>query len=510
MRPRKIKALISVALLVFICTGSVRAELWLPSIFGDRMVLQQGQVNPVWGKANPGELITVLIDGQTLEVVADDRGDWRVQLDPMSASFDSLTLTIRASEESVRFEDVLIGEVWFCSGQSNMGWNVASSKDADLEMLTANYPYIRLFQVPRKGAAEPQIDFEAKWVACSEETVGSFSAVGYFFGRTLFQVLDVPVGLVDNAWGGSPIESWIPRDALDSSGEYSEMLEDWDRRYAEFSDEAFAREIAEFSEWVASGKPPPRRWRPTDIRTGRHRPANIWNGMVQPTVGYGLRGVIWYQGESNLRDPEQYQSLFPLFIKSLRERWGQGDFPFYWAQLADFTAEVEQPGKSNWAELREAQSMARSLPGTGEVITFDTGEGRDIHPRDKQTVSARLVRHALRNEYGIEIHEESPRFESMRIDDGAAIITFKNMKYGLYAFDTKEVQGFSIAGADGRFVWANGEILNWKTVRVWSDEVDVPVAVRYGWANNPAINLYDRVGLPVAPFRTDGEDPPLD
>ncbi|MGC6423406.1 MAG: sialate O-acetylesterase [Lentimonas sp.] len=489
--------------LLFLSALCLRADMNLPSIFGDHMVLQQQQKNPVWGTADPGEKVVVSIAGQSHEAVASADGHWRVVLDPMNASFEPKVLEVSGLDSQVAFADVLVGEVWFCSGQSNMAWNVASSYDADLVKLSANNPHIRFFRVPLEGSGEPQFDFEANWEVCSSKTVAGFSAVGYFFGRGLYQTLNVPIGLVNNAWGGSPIESWIPRDALDAAGDYAGILEYWDQRSATYSDSVYAQELADFDAWEAAGRPAPKRWRPDDIRIGRHRPSNIWNGMVSPTVGYGLRGVIWYQGESNLGNPRLYQTSFPLLIHTLRERWGQGDFPFYWAQLADHTPELSKPGKSGWAELREAQSMTLSVVNTGEAITIDTGEERDIHPRDKETVSKRLLRHALKNDYGYNIHADSPRFSSMQIDGHSVIITFDHVKHGLYAFDTEEIHGFSIVGADGNHVWAKAEIVDWNTVRVWSDEVVAPVAVRYAWANNPVVNLYDRLGLPVAPFRTD-------
>ena len=485
------------------CASALKAEVSLPSIFSDHMVLQRNHENPVWGRADPGEKITVEFGGQKKTTVAAADGMWRVTLDPMPANAEPQLLQVSGIKSQVSISDVLVGEVWFCSGQSNMGWVVNSSEHADLEIASANYPNIRLLRIPTVGAAELQSDFEGGWVKCSPETVGGFSAVGYFFGRRLHNTLGVPVGLVNNAWGGSPIEAWIPRDALDAAGSYEAMLSRWDKRYAEYSDEVLAREIAEFEAWEKAGRPGPKRWRPTDIRTGRHRPANIYNGMVHPTIGYGLKGVIWYQGESNLGDPYQYRSLFPLLITTLRERWGQGDFPFYWVQLADFSAEVPEPGDSNWAELREAQTMTLALPNTGEAVIIDIGEGRDIHPRDKQTAANRLVRHALANDYGYRMPSKSPRFKSMKIKGRKAVVTFDDVSSHLYAFDVEEVKGFAIAGTDKKFYWAEAKITGRDTVEIWSDQVDRPAAVRYGWANNPVVNLYNRNGLPVTPFRTD-------
>lgn len=492
--------------LIGLVAASVQAEVVLPSIFSNHMVLQREQANPVWGSAEPGEEVTVEFAGQKKTAVADEKGDWRVKLDPLPASSESRILRVSGFQSQVSISDVLVGEVWFCSGQSNMAWVLHSSNHADVEIASANYPHIRLLHVARLGAAEPKSDIEGEWVLCSPKTVGDFSATGYLFGRRLHNTLGVPIGLINNAWGGSPIESWIPRPVLDEAGEYEKMLSAWDERYARYTDETLAQEIADFEAWEKAGRPGAKQWRPTDIRTGRHRPANIYNAMVHPTVGYGMKGVVWCQGESNLGDPYAYRSLFPLLINTYRELWGQGDFSFYWVQLADFTVESEAPGKSNWAELREAQTMALDLPNTGEAIVTDIGEARDIHPRDKQTAAARLVRHALAKDYGVKMASDSPRFKSMEIRNGKALLTFDHVSSHLYAFDVPEVKGFAIAGADGKFVWANAKIVGRDQVEVWSDEVAEPFAVRYAWANNPVANLYDRVGLPVTPFRTDEED----
>ncbi|MEC9228363.1 MAG: sialate O-acetylesterase, partial [Verrucomicrobiota bacterium] len=253
------------------------------------------------------------------------------------------------------------------------------------------------------------------------------------------------------------------------------------------------------------GKPEPRlRW-PNDPRYGQHRPANIYNGMVHPLMGYGIKGVIWYQGESNTSRSDQYRELFPLMISTWRDIWKQGDFPFYWAQLTYFHEEVTDPNADSWwARLREAQTMARSLPSTGEAVIIDVGEGRDIHPRDKQTVADRLVRHALSKDYDFEMASDSPSFASMVADGNSIRISFNSVsRGGLRAFDVTNVRGFRIAGEDRKFVWADAQIIGKNKVNVYSDSVVNPVAVRYAWADNPVANLEDRNGLPVTPFRTD-------
>jgi len=481
--------------------SALQAEVSLPNVFGDHMVLQRGHQNPVWGKADPGEKVTVSIAGQSHATVANAEGTWRVQLTSMEAGGPH-RLTVEG-KNAIVFEDVLVGEVWVCSGQSNMRWKVKDSNHRDVEIASANLPEMRLITIPNVGTQEPQSNFNGEWKVCSPETVGDFSAVGYFFGRRLHHTLEVPVGLINTAWGGSSIEAWLPRDAMESSGHYDALLEDWGRQMAAYTDEVHAKNVAEYEAWKAAGRPGKTMRQPRDPRTGNHRPANIFNGVLTPIVGYGMRGNIWYQGESNAGRASQYRTLFPLMITTWRELWGQGDFPFYWVQLADYQAEVDVPTGGPWAELREAQTMTRSLPNTGEAVIIDVGEGRDIHPRDKQTVANRLVLHALVKDYGCDMACESPRFASMEIEGGLATLTFDRVSTTLYAFDTKTVKGFTIAGEDQKFVWAEAKIIGKNQVEVWSDQVPEPVAVRYGFEINPVVNLYDRNGLPVTPFRTD-------
>jgi sialate O-acetylesterase len=480
--------------------ASLLAEVYLPSLFGDHMVLQRDQVNPIWGKAGAGEAINVMIGEQRHSTKADSSGNWRVNLQPLSAG-GPYHLKVQGTN-TILFEDVLIGEVWLCSGQSNMRWSVESSAHAEVEIASANHPELRLITVPIISAREPKYDFEARWEKCSPETVAGFSAVGYFFGRRLHTTLEVPVGLINNAWGGSAAEAWVSPKTLREAGGYEQLLRNWRKKVAEYSDEKHAQRLAAYEAWKAGGRKGERMRYPRDPRYWNHRPGNAYFGMLSPVLGYGMRGAIWYQGESNASRAEQYKDLFPLLIRSWRKEWGQGAFPFYWVQLADFGNEREGPvADSDWAELREAQTMTLSLPNTGQAVVIDTGEGRDIHPRDKQTVANRLVRHALVNEHGYSMAAQSPRVDSVRFADGIATVTFDFIDEGLYAFDTRQVRGFTLAGEDGQFFEAGARIADVDTVEVFSEEVATPKAVRYGWADNPVVNLYDRNGLPVTPFR---------
>ncbi|MEO0510655.1 MAG: sialate O-acetylesterase [Verrucomicrobiota bacterium] len=487
---------------LLIITVSADAKLWLPRIFGDHMVLQRDHSNPVWGKAEPGQSVTVQIAGQQHMAKADSTGKWKLSLDPMSAGGPH-ELVIDAGETR-KFRDVLVGEVWFCSGQSNMQWSVAQSNNAEVEIASANFPELRVITVPRVGTQEPQEDFEGQWDKCTPETIADFSAVGYFFGRRLHHALGVPIGLIDNAWGASVAEAWVPREVLERYERYDAYIADFDKRCVEFPP-VLARWEQRMQKWIDGGRKGKQPKQPRDPRSGQHRPANIFNGMVYPTIGYGLRGMIWYQGESNSSRAADYRHLFPLLITTLRERWGQGDFPFYWVQIADFQAESDTPQDHGWAFLRESQTMTLdAVPNGGQAVIIDAGEGRDIHPGDKQTVANRLVRHALARDYGFDIAYESPRYRDMEINGNKALLTFGSVSDGgLYTFDVKEPIGFAIAGADRQFVWADAKLVGKNQVEVWSDQVAEPVAVRYAWAVNPVCNLYDRNGLAVTPFRTD-------
>lgn len=494
-------------LLLFLSFQITQAQIKLPAIFGDHMVLQQKQSNPVWGWATPGETITVSINGQSHMAKAGEDGYWKVILRPIPAG-GPYRMDIAGATSKFFFEDVLVGEVWICSGQSNMAWSVNRTNSAELAILTANYPNIRLISVPQVGTQEPQSDFKGEWTACSPETVPNFSAVGYFFGRRLHHALDVPIGLIDNAWGGSAAEAWVRRDVLEKDGRFDELMAWWKKEETGYDYEAlltdWEKKAAEWDAKAEAEREGQRPRRPNNLMTGNHRPANIYNGVLHPTIGYGIRGAIWYQGESNAGRAYQYRDLFPLMIQHWRDEWGQGNFPFYYVQLADFMAEKEEPGESAWAELREAQTMTMDrLPNVGEAVIIDVGEGRDIHPRNKQTVADRLARWALARDYNKDIQFRGPTYRSMKKEGAKIVLTFDHVGQGLYSFDTAEPQGFTIAGEDRKFVRAQAKILGPNSMEIWSDEINDPAAVRYAWADNPVCNMYSRDGLPMTPFRTD-------
>ena len=458
----------------------------------------------------PSERVKVKIAGQSLETEANQDGTWKVQLAPLKVG-DPLTLVVDGKNRVER-SDILVGEVWICSGQSNMAWTVAKSKDGDLQIQAAQHPRIRLLTVDTPGGQTPLKDFQNSWQTCSPASVKEFSAVGYFFGQQLHQTLDVPIGLIDNAWGGSACEAWIRRDLLQDNRLYQPLLERWHvKEKAYESGESQAKYEKELTKWKqdkqsgwTSGKKRPKPANIDGLMKGQHRPANLYNGRLQPVLPFAIRGAIWYQGESNVGRAVQYREMFPLMIDSWRKEWGQGDFPFYWVQLADYLTEKPRPGESEWAELREAQTRTLDrLPNTGQAVIIDIGEANDIHPRNKVEVGLRLARWALARDYGIEVPYKSPRFASMTAVDGRIRVKFKDSPSGLRTFDINTVKGFAIAGEDRRWVWADAKITAQDEVEVWSEHVPAPIAVRYAWADNPVSNLMSSSGLPVTPFRSD-------
>jgi len=646
------------ALAVVLVAGAaspVPAEVSVSPLIGDHMVLQQGRPFRIWGQAAPGEAITVTLAGGTASATAGAEGRWAVELGPLAAGGPH-TLEIVGSNR-LRFEDVLVGEVWIASGQSNMEFPLTRAANGEEEIAAARFPRIRLFTVPKATAEEPQRAAGGEWRPCSPETVGDFSAVAYFFGRELRQTLGVPVGLIHTSWGGTPAEAWTSRGALLASPELKPLVEDLDRLRSDPAVmDAYQRAMAEWEKtnvaldpgnegetagfaspgfddnawetmelpqyWEAAGldidgavwfrraveipeawrgkdlelslgalddsdttyfdgvvvgttgtETPsywthPRRYRvPGRLVTSRHaviavrvwdrggdggfagspkdltlRPADgageplglagewrrhveravgpinpdwgsqplnpsgqnaptmLYNAMIAPLLPYTIRGAIWYQGESNADRARQYRTLFPAMIRDWRSGWGQGDFPFYFVQLANYMKRADQPGESDWAELREAQRLTLCTPATGMAVAIDIGEADDIHPTDKQDVGHRLALNALARTYHRHVEFSGPDYRHFEIVGGQIRLAFDHAE----GLDAKggALHGFAIAGADRRFVWADARI-DGKAVVVSSPEVAAPVAVRYGWADNPDCTLVNGAGLPASPFRTD-------
>jgi sialate O-acetylesterase len=490
---------------------TVRAELKLPAIIGDHMVLQQKQANPIWGWDTPGTRVTVTFAGQTQTGTADQTGKWTVKLGAMPPNAKAQTLTIAGTTKRA-IQDVLVGEVWMCSGQSNMEWALGQTYTGDLEGAASNLPNLRLITVPRVGTQELKSDFKGEWAASTPQTAKTFSAVGLLYGRYIHEILGVPVGLIDNAWGGSAAEAWVRRETLEKDPRFQALMERTVKRETQLQS---AKGKSDFAAATAKWKIESEKAKtekktvpnaPTDWLSGNSRPGNIFAGVVHPTLGYGIKGVIWYQGESNAGTAYEHATLFPFLIEQWRKEWGQGDFSFYWVQLADFKAEKTSPGESDWAELRETQTKTMKLPNTGQAVIIDLGEARDIHPRNKYEVASRLVRWALVKDYGLTFPYRSPELKMAMFNERSATVTLDCFGSSLRAFDVLDVRGFAICGADKVWHWATAKIVAPNRVEVTSDKVSSPIAVRYAWADNPVCNLYSAEGLPVTPFRTDDFD----
>lgn len=626
---------------------SARAEIRLARIFSDGVVLQRQKPVPVWGWANPGESLNVAFNGQTKSVTADGSGKWTVAFAPMEAG-GPFELKVSAASGNLTVKDVLVGEVWLCSGQSNMEWTVKQADNFAREKLDADYPQIRHFYVEHTVEMEPQSDLKkGDWKKASPETVGDFTAIGFFFARDIYKKLKVPIGLVHSSWGGSQVESWISREGMLSSGALADYGRNLPRTWAgadallernikrsifgdaernpTLADEKRYTEAGyDFSKWKDGGNPigqwdwkgvwawrgngymarqidipanfvdqettlglaenysyneiyingkevfsgilrgkreivvPRGTWRQganslviklnkaiepewfglgltgsaddvfvaaknEKIPLGRdgwklmpafaekheyaHSSNNvgtaIYNAMIAPLVPFAMRGVLWYQGETNAGRSFQYRETFPLMIDDWRKKWND-DFYFYFVQLSSFGANQSSNEGSGWAELREAQTMTLRLPKTGMAVTTDIGNANDIHPTNKQDVGLRLAASALKQTYGLDIPFSSPLYESVKFENGKAIVAFKFAYDGLTVKDKfGYLRGFEIAGSDRKFFYAKAEIVGDKVV-VSSEQVKNPVAVRYAWSDAPTdANLFNSAGFPASPFRTD-------
>lgn len=499
-------------ILFSITAVTAQADVRLPAIFSDHMVLQRDATVPVWGWADPGEAVTVSIAGQTKTTTADAAGKWNVMLDKLSAG-ESLTLVVSGNNK-ITVNDVLVGEVWLGSGQSNMQMPMKGVRDIELEKAAANFPQIRMFTVKRNEQVKPQTDCEGKWVLCSPETVETFSATTYFFGRELRQKLNVPLGLIVAAVGATPIEAWTSMEAMEGKKELALVFKEWEEKMRVPFDpvKAQAQYEKQYAAWktnsakrVAEGKPAgyaPQK--PVPPREDKNYPANMFNGMIAPIIPYAIRGGIWYQGENSGRAgfAPLYEFQLPLLIDDWRERWGQGDFPFAWVQLANYRQVTNSPNPvSHWARVREGMLKALAVTNTGMAVTIDIGMADNIHPINKQEVGRRLGLWARSQVYGETIPFSGPLPTGHKLSGEKIIVSFKHADGGLMVKDG-ELRGFVIAGADKAWHWAKARIVG-ETVVVSSPEVKSPVAVRYAWADNPKCNLYNGAGLPASPFRTD-------
>ncbi len=462
--------------LVLVAFNKVLADVTLPAIISDNMVLQQNTQVNIWGKAKPGEAVSVKPSwaAKATTTVASNDGKWAVKLKTPHTNMKSQSIVV-SGENTITVNNVLIGEVWLCSGQSNMAFTMGKQEapkwqtgveNLDEELKDADYPEIRLFTVAYQWSPEGERDeCQGEWKICNARSAHDFSAVGFFFGRRLFHELHVPVGLIQSAVGASSAEAWTTMDLMKDNPLYAEAIEGY----------------------------------PAGSVTGNNVfkvPSAFWNGMIKPVLGYTMKGVVWYQGEGNAIHYEQYQQVFTNLIKSWRKEWKQPGMPFYFVQIAPFK---DQPAGIREAQLNTWQSGVKNL---GMAVITDAGDSLDIHPRNKRVPGERLALWALAKQYGKDIACSGPLLKSMKVSDSKLILNFDYADNGLMTPNGEPVKGFYIAGADRRFYPATATI-DGNRLEVSSPQVLQPVAVRYAFANFFRVNLYNKEGLPATPFRTD-------
>jgi sialate O-acetylesterase len=513
----------------------VLADVTLAPLFTDHAVVQRDKALPVWGRADAGEAITVQFAGQTRHTKTTSDGRWIVLLDALPATLQGTELVV-TGKNTLTIRDLVVGEVWLCSGQSNMEFTVEARAgtwqaktrvaNAATEVAAATFPFIRHVRIDQQVADHPVDAVKTSgWELASPQTVGGFTAVGYFFARDLFQKLNVPIGLVHASWGGTPVESWMSPVAFASNPTFGAALERWQQNVAAYpvaraaydsslatwtAAEAKARAEAttasakqkpkvdgqkQYAAWLAKNPRPRAPRGPGDPWT----PMGLFNGMINPLLPYALRGAIWYQGESNADRASEYRDLFSAMIVSWRAHFGQGEFPFYWVNLANYKNSGDKTGQT-YAFLREAQTQTLALPNTGQALAIDIGNPDDIHPANKQDVGRRLALLAKGRIHGATVDDTGPTFASATREGPALRVRFTHAN-GLIAHD-KPVQSLEIAGADRKFFPAKAKIER-DTILVAAPEVKEPVAVRYAWRNAPEANLFNGAGLPAVPFRSD-------
>lgn len=524
----------------FLLASPLKGEVRLPAIFSDHMVLQQKREVPVWGTATPGAKVSVRFGGQVLEATADSDGRWKAILAPMEASSAGRELTVQEANEVV-FKDVLVGEVWVCSGQSNMEWGLSAAYGGKEAIAEADVPGIRLFTVERSASLDPAIDIRGRWQVCSPETVNQgmlqgFSAVGFWFAREIHEKRNVPVGMIHAAWGGSSIQPWTPLSAMEKEARFQSkaaqvrmLMEQLPKKREEFQKQMQEWEAVHGAwkirkdEWAAAtidakrwggpepdkdaiGKEPVKPESPEGVRV----PSALFNAMIRPVAPFAIQGVLWYQGESNATNEQlarEYAFQMPALISGWREAWGQGEFPFLYVQLPFFKL------GGCWPTLRESQARALVLPGTGMAVALDLNQDENLHPQAKKDVALRLALLARRMAYGEDVDAEGPVFESLKTEGSRLRLSFKEssgLKIGQppeSAFLGKFVPdaptallGFEVAGEDKKFHPAKAEIEK-SDVLVWSEDVPEPRHVRYAWSPSGTATLYDGGGLPAAPFQ---------
>ena len=512
---RRVTLVSALSCLTALLTLSVTAALGdvkLPHVFGSHMVLQRDIALPVWGWASPGEEVTVSLAGHSTSTEANALGRWEVKLPPLKVGGPHTMMVVGSNK--IKLEDVLVGEVWLCSGQSNMEMGINTVENGEQEVARADHPNIRLLQLPWKTAAEPQPDIECHWRVCKPETLGSggwgnvgFSAVAYFFGREIHKEVGVPVGLIDSTWGGTLIEPWTPSVGFEAAPLLTDIVRTIREATPNYERDVTAA-LTIHEQWLAdarsaqdAGQPvPPRPDWPRHQLDHHTQPTGIYNAMIHPLVPFSIRGAIWYQGESNHKDGMLYFEKMKALIGGWRQVWGQGEFPFYFVQIAPFDHLYTD---DQLPRLWEAQTAALSIPNTGMAVTNDIGDLEDIHPTNKLDVGRRLALWALAKTYAkTGINYSGPLYKSMAVEDDRIRIHFDHAGKGLTSRDDKPLTWFTIAGQDRKFVEAKAQI-DGNSVVVWSEEVKRPIAVRFAWSRSAEPNLMNEDGLPASAFRTD-------
>jgi len=508
--------LILLVIWLFTASTTVLGDVTLPHIFGSSMVMQRDMVLPVWGWAEAGEEVTVEFAGQKVQSKADANGNWQVKLAAMKAG-GPYEMAINGKNR-INLKDILIGEVWVCSGQSNMAMGVGAALNGKQEMADANYPQIRLFQVPNRTAGQPIQDVDGIWRVCNPEGIThgnweGFSAAAYYFGREINKKLNIPVGLIHTSWGGTRIEPWTPAAGFEMVPTLQKIYQEiqwYDGEYKKAVEQA----IVQFGGWIPAARKALEKGTPIPVPPVRpehnmnsyEKPTGLYNAMIAPFVPFAIRGAIWYQGESNslTRDGITYFDKMKALIGGWRKVWNEGDFPFYFVQIAPFRYDKAWKDMGPYAEpeIWEAQMASLSIPNTGIAGTMDISDLDNIHPANKQDVGKRLALWALAKDYGLKDTVYSgPIYKTMSVEGNKIRISFYHAESGLASRDAKPLTWFEISGADKNFVKAEAKI-DGNTVLVWSEQVKEPVAVRFGWNELAEPNLMNKEGLPALPFRT--------
>jgi sialate O-acetylesterase len=510
------------ALVLFVSIAfAAHADVKVSGMFTDNVVLQRDIPVPVWGWAEPGEKVTVKIGEAQASGEADAQGKWSLRLPPLKMSTTPQELVI-SGKNTITLKNVLVGDVWVCSGQSNMEWNLGSCS-APEDIASADFPMIRRIKFDHRALPQPDTHVTGRWDVCSPKSVAGFTAVGFYFARRIQKEVGVPIGLIDDNWGGTRIEPWIPPAGFEMEPALSKTLVDVENQRKNYR-EQISKNLGAMEKWIADTKAalaanadvPAMPQLPKNALTDAGFPTTLYNGMMHPVIPFGIKGALWYQGESNGGEGEEYYLKKRALIGGWRKLWNQGDFPFYFVQLANFQQPSDNPaGGDGWAKVRMAQTKSLLIPNTGMAVIIDIGEANDIHPKNKFDVGERLARWALRNDYGKKDTVVSgPLFKAIKVEDGKIRVSFDHAAGGLIVGKkdgrkpTEEVAGgklarFAVAGEDKKWVWADA-VIDGETVVVSSPQVPKPVAVRYAYSMNPTgCNLYNKEGLPASPFRSD-------